>query len=83
MSGPDGTASQSRHAMDEGMEIGPEVMKNIAYLMGRLDELTDWERNFVDSMTYWLKVRKKAPTETQLLMINMIYSRVKGEHETL
>jgi len=67
--------------MDGGMEIRPEVMENIAYLMGHLDELTEWERNFVDSMSYWFKVRKKAPTETQLLMINMIYSRVKGKHE--
>ena len=52
----------------------------MAYLLNNEDELTEWERNFVSNMTYWMKVRHKEPNHPQLMMLNMIFNRLKSPY---
>lgn len=59
------------------MEIVPAAHEIIAYLSNHKDQLTEWEENFISGMTYWLKVRNKEPTHAQLMMMSIIYNRVK------
>ena len=49
----------------------------IAYLTMHDDQLSEWERNFVGNMQYWLKVRKREPDHVQLMMLTTIYNRLK------
>jgi len=49
----------------------------IAYLTNHNDEMSEWEQNFVGNMTYWLKVRKREPDQIQLMMLSVIYNRLK------
>jgi hypothetical protein len=59
------------------MEVIPEAREMIAYLIIHDDQLSEWERNFVGNMQYWLKVRKKEPDHVQLMMLTTIYNRLK------
>jgi hypothetical protein len=59
------------------MEVIPEAHEMIAYLTMHDDQLSEWERNFVGNMQYWLKVRKKEPDHVQLMMLTTIYNRLK------
>ncbi len=49
----------------------------IAYLTNHNDEMSEWEQNFVGNMTYWLRVRKREPDQIQLMMLSVIYNRLK------
>jgi hypothetical protein len=59
------------------MYVKADPHEMIRYLVGRMEELTDWEENFVDSMVYWLRVRKKEPTTNQILIMTSIYNRLR------
>ena len=59
------------------MEVIPEAREMIAYLIIHDDQLSEWERNFVGNMQYWLKVRKKEPDHVQLMMLTTIYNRLQ------
>jgi len=52
----------------------------LAYLLNHEDQMSEWEQNFTSSMTYWLKVRKKEPDQIQLMMLSVIYNRLKSAH---
>jgi hypothetical protein len=59
------------------MEVIPEAREMLSYLTKHDDQLSEWELNFVSNMQYWLKVRKKEPQQIQLMMLTMIYNRLK------
>jgi hypothetical protein len=59
------------------MEVIPEAREIIAYLTMHDDQLSEWERNFVGNMQYWLKMRKREPDHVQLMMLTTIYNRLK------
>ncbi len=61
------------------MEVIPEAHEMLAYLLNHEDQMSEWERNFVSNMAYWLKVRKKEPDQVQLMMLSVIYNRIKKE----
>ena len=58
----------------------PGAQEIMAYLLNHEDELTEWESNFVSNMTYWLKMRNKEPNHPQLMMLNMIFNRLKNPY---
>jgi hypothetical protein len=60
------------------MEVIPEAREMLAYLLNHESRLSEWEQNFVSNMTYWLKVRKKEPDQVQLMMLSVIYNRLKS-----
>lgn len=60
------------------MEVMPEGREMLAYLLNHESRLSEWEQNFVSNMTYWLKVRKKEPDQVQLMMLSVIYNRLKS-----
>ena len=62
------------------MEVIPEVREMLAYLLNHEDQMSEWEQNFTSNMTYWLKVRKKEPDQIQLMMLLVIYNRLKSAH---
>ena len=49
----------------------------VTFLMHHEEQLSEWEQNFVSNMTYWLKVRKKEPDQVQLMILSVIYNRLK------
>jgi hypothetical protein len=59
------------------MEVIPEAREMLAYLLNHEDQMSEWEQNFVSNMTYWLKVRKKEPDQIQLMMLSVIYNKIK------
>jgi hypothetical protein len=59
------------------MEVIPEAHEMIAYLRNHNDQMSEWEQNFVSNMTYWLKVRKREPDHVQLMLLTVIYNRLK------
>ena len=59
------------------MEVMPEAHEMLAYLLNHKNQMSDWEQNFVSNMTYWLKLRKKDPDRIQLMMLSVIYNRLK------
>jgi microcompartment protein CcmL/EutN len=62
------------------MEVMPEAHEMLVYLLNHKNQMSEWEQNFVSNMTYWLKVRKKEPDQVQLMMLSVIYNRLKGAH---
>ena len=60
------------------MEVTPEAHEMLAYLMAHKNLMSEWEQSFVNNMTYWLKVRKKEPDQAQLMMLSVIYNRLKS-----
>jgi hypothetical protein len=60
------------------MEVMPEAHEMLAYLLNHKNQMSEWEQNFVSNMTYWLKVRKKEPDQVQLMMLSVIYNRLKS-----
>jgi hypothetical protein len=60
------------------MEVLPEAHEMLAYLLSHKNLMSEWEQNFVSNMTYWLKVRKKEPDQIQLMMLSVIYNRLKS-----
>ena len=61
------------------MEVIPEAHEMLAYLLNHKNQMSEWEQNFVGNMTYWLKVRKKEPDQVQLMMLSVIYNRLKNQ----
>ena len=61
------------------MEVIPEVYDMVTFLMHHDEQLSEWEQNFVSNMTYWLKVRKREPGQVQLMMLSVIYNRLKNQ----
>lgn len=59
------------------MEVTPETHVMLAYLKTHEDQLSEWERNFVSNMTYWMNIRKKEPDQVQLMLLTVIYNRLK------
>jgi len=59
------------------MKFTPGAYEMVAYLVHHKAQLSEWERNFVGNMQYWLKVRKKEPDQIQLMMLTVIYNRLK------
>ena len=59
------------------MEVIPGVHEMLAYLLNYKNQMSEWEQNFVSNMTYWLKVRKREPGQVQLMMLSVIYNRLK------
>jgi hypothetical protein len=59
------------------MEVIPEARELLFYLANHEDQLSEWERNFVSNMQYWLKVRKREPDQVQLMLLTVIYNRLK------
>jgi hypothetical protein len=59
------------------MEVIPEAREMLSYLTNHDDQLSEWEQNFVNNMQYWLKVRKKEPDQIQLMLLTVIYNRLK------
>lgn len=53
----------------------------IAYLTNHNDQMSEWEQNFVGNMQYWLKVRKREPDQIQLMLLTVIYNRLKNRFE--
>jgi len=49
----------------------------IAYLTNHDDQLSEWEQNFVSNMQYWLTLRKRDPDQIQLMLLTVIYNRLK------
>ena len=49
----------------------------IAYLSNHNDQLSEWEGNFVSNMHYCMKVRKREPDQVQLMLLMVIYNRLK------
>ena len=62
------------------MEVIPEAHEMLAYLLHHKNQMSEWEQNFVSNMTYWLKLRKKEPDQVQLMMLSVIYNRLKSAH---
>jgi hypothetical protein len=60
------------------MEVIPEAREMLAYLLQHKARMSDWEQNFVSNMTYWLKVRNREPNQIQLMMLSVIYNRLKN-----
>ena len=60
------------------MEVTLEAHEMLAYLMSHKNLMSEWEQNFVGNMAYWLKVRKKEPDQVQLMMLSVIYNRLKS-----
>jgi hypothetical protein len=60
------------------MEVMPEAHEMLVYLLNHKNQMSEWEQNFVSNMTYWLKVRKKEPDQVQLMMLSVIYNRLKS-----
>jgi hypothetical protein len=60
------------------MEVMPEAHEMLAYLLNHKNQMSEWEQNFVSNMTYWLKVRKREPDQVQLMMLSVIYNRLKN-----
>jgi hypothetical protein len=60
------------------MEVMPEAHEMLAYLLNNKNQMSEWEQNFVSNMTYWLKVRKREPDQVQLMMLSVIYNRLKN-----
>jgi hypothetical protein len=60
------------------MEVMPDAREMLAYLLTHESSLSEWEQNFVSNMTYWLKVRKREPDQVQLMMLSVIYNRLKS-----
>ena len=61
------------------IEVMPEAHEMLAYLLNHKNQMSEWEQNFVGNMTYWLKVRKKEPDQIQLMMLSVIYNRLKSQ----
>jgi hypothetical protein len=59
------------------MEVIPEAHEMLAYLLNHEDQLSEWEQNYVSNMTYWLKVRRKEPDQVQLMLLSVIYNKLK------
>jgi hypothetical protein len=59
------------------MELIPGAYEMLAYLGLHEAQLSEWERNFVGNMHYWLTVRKKEPDHVQLMILSTIYNRLK------
>lgn len=66
-----------RSQKDKSMKLMPGTYEMVAYLVLHKAQLSEWERNFVGNMQYWLKVRKREPDQIQLMMLTMIYNRLK------
>jgi len=62
------------------MDLTPKAEEMITYLLCYTNDLTEWEKNFVTSIDYWVKVRKTQPNHAQLMLMNMIYTRIKKDH---
>jgi hypothetical protein len=62
------------------MEVIAEAHEMLAYLLSHKDQMSEWEQNFVGNMTYWLNVRKKESDQIQLMMLSVIYNRLKSTH---
>ena len=62
---------------DNIMELIPGAYEMLAYLVLHKAQLSEWERNFVGNMHYWLAVRKREPDQVQSMMLTMIYNRLK------
>ena len=60
------------------MEVIPEAHEMLTYLLSNKKLMSEWEQNFVSNMAYWLKVRKKEPDQIQLMMLSVIYNRLKS-----
>jgi hypothetical protein len=60
------------------MEVMPEAHEMLIYLLNHKNQMSEWEQNFVGNMTYWLKVRKREPDQVQLMMLSVIYNRLKN-----
>jgi hypothetical protein len=60
------------------MEVTPGAYEMLAYLLSHENQLSEWEQNFISNMTYWLKVRKREPDQVQLMMLSVIYNRLKS-----
>jgi hypothetical protein len=54
-----------------------DAREMVAYLLNHEDQLSEWEQNFVSNMTYWLKVRQREPDQVQLMLLSVIYNKVK------
>ena len=59
------------------MKLIPGAYEMLAYLVLHKAQLSEWERNFVGNMYYWLAVRKREPDQVQSMMLTMIYNRLK------
>ena len=66
-----------RSQKDESMKLTPGVYEMLAYLVHHKAQLSEWEQHFVSNMQYWLKVRKKEPDQVQLMLLTVIYNRLK------
>ena len=66
-----------RSQEEESMKLIPGVYEMLAYLVQHEAQLSEWERNFVSNIQYWLTVRKKEPDNVQLMMLTTIYNRLK------
>ena len=62
---------------DNIMELIPGAYEMLAYLVLHKAQLSEWERNFVGNMHYWLTVRKKEPDHVQSMMLITMYNRLK------
>jgi len=51
------------------MDLTPKAEEMITYLLCYTNDLTEWEKNFVTSIDYWVKVRKTQPNHAQLMLI--------------
>ena len=72
--------TSSQWSITMNMEVIPEVHEMLTYLLNHEDQMSEWEQNFVSNMTYWLKVRKKEHDRVQLMMLSVIYNRLKSAH---
>ena len=68
-----------RQQWGDTMEVISEVHEMLAYLLNHKNQMSEWEQNFVSNMTYWLKVRKREPGQIQLMMLSVIYNRLKNQ----
>ncbi len=59
------------------MNVIPETHEILVYLLNHEDQLSEWEQTFVSNMSYWLKVREKEPDQIQLMLLTVIYNRLK------
>jgi len=50
-----------------------------AYLQANLHRMSRWEREFISNMGYWLKIRRVAPTDAQIMLMRVLYRRLKEE----
>ena len=60
------------------VEAMPDVHEMLACVLNHKNLMSEWEQNFVSNMTYWLKVRKREPDQVQLMMLSVIYNRLKS-----